>query len=156
MLILPLKPFISITPANDSAKNRYCKTRTLSFNINMAIRVVKIGEVYCMVTAGASGRCCRVRINVYTAVVPDMPLAISNKRLPPRQSTLFLAITAKQNSVDIKQRKKVVSIGGMWLIFLMQTFISAKKNVAASICSMAELSFRVFAIVYLTGQIKAN
>ena len=113
----------------------------------MAISVVKIGDVYCIVTAGASGRCWRVMIKVTTAIVPAVPRAINMTRLLPFQSSLSLAMMTKQKSMDTRQRKKVVSIGGMWLIFLMHTFIIEKKNVAASICRIPLLSFMVRGIV---------
>jgi hypothetical protein len=71
---------------------------------------------------------------VYSANVPKAPLNKSNFLLDPIQSILSFLRNKNAMNAAVKHLKKTISIAGKWLTFLMQTFINAKKKIAAIIC----------------------
>ena len=72
-------------------------------------------------------------------MVPKVPRNNNKTRLFPCQSTFARRITTKQIAIEVRHRKKTISIAGIAGINFIKTFITAKKNVEKSIARTPSL-----------------
>ena len=120
------------TPIKAATKQSHCNRFIVCFKNKYAITTLKIGDIYCIVTAVPIGILCKVMKYNINAVVPVKPREISGLKFVPLNETFSLSNAAVQNNTEIKQRKKTISITGSRCNSLAKIFISENEKVASS------------------------